>query len=67
VKRAQGIVGELNWLTTRSRPDLAFSVGLVARLIHRRPHYVLELCEHLMKYVNYTRDLALVYVKCGEG
>ena len=67
VKKAQGIVGELNWLTTRSRPDLAFSVGLVARLIHRRPHYVLDLCEPLMKYVNYTRDLALVYVKCGEG
>ena len=67
VKRAQGIVGELNWLTTRSRPDLAYSVGLAARLIHRRPHYVLELCDHMMRYVNSTKDLALVYVKCGEG
>ena len=67
VRQAQGAVGELNWLTTRSRPDLAFSVGLVARLIHRRPRYVLDLCDHLMKYVNYTRDSALVYVRCGKG
>ena len=67
IKQAQGIVGELNWLTTRSRPDLAYSVGLLARLIHRRPCYVLELCEHLMKYVNHTKSLSLVYKKCGEG
>ena len=67
VKKAQGIVGELNWLTTRSRPDLAYSVGVLARLLHRRPLYVLELCDHVLKYANATKDLGLEYSKCGPG
>ena len=67
VKKAQGVVGELNWLTTRSRPDLAYSVGVLARLLHRRPRYVLELSDQVMKYVNATKDMSLVYSKCGPG
>ena len=45
IRQAQGVVGELTWLTTRSRPDLAFSVGAASRLIHRRPRYVISMCE----------------------
>ena len=56
-----------NWLTTRSRPDLAFSVGAASRLIHRRPRYVISMCEHIMKYVNLTSSLALTYRQCATG
>ena len=67
VRQAQGVVGELTWLTTRSRPDLAFSVGAASRLIHRRPRYVISMCEHIMKYVNLTSSLALTYRQCATG
>ena len=67
IRQAQGMVGELTWLTTRSRPDLAFSVGAASRLIHRRPRYVISMCEHIMKYVNLTRSLALTYRQCARG
>ena len=67
IRHAQGMVGELTWLTTRSRPDLAFSVGAASRLIHRRPRYVISMCEHIMKYVNLTRSLALTYRQCARG
>lgn len=42
-------------------------MGLAARLSHRRPRYVLELCDHILKYVNFTKDLSLVYKKCDGG
>ena len=67
VRQAQGVVGELTWLTTRSRPDLAFSVGAASRLIHRRPRYVLEMCGQILKYVNTTKSLALTYRRCEPG
>ena len=67
VKEAQGLVGELTWLTTRSRPDLSYSVGVVSRLIHRRPKAVVKMCEHILRYVNATVDEALVYRPCSEG
>ena len=67
VRRAQGVVGELTWLTTRSRPDLAFSVGAASRLIHRRPQYVLEMCDQILKYVHTTKSLALTYRRCEPG
>ncbi len=37
VKAAQQVIGELQWLVGRSRPDLTYGVGVLARLIHRRP------------------------------
>ena len=67
VKEAQGLVGELTWLTTRSRPDLSYSVGVASRLIHRRPKAVVKMCEHILRYVNATVDEALVYRLCSEG
>ena len=67
IRRAQGLVGELTWLTTRSRPDLAYSVGIASRLIHRRPKYVLEMCSQILRYVNHTKQLALTYRRCKLG
>ena len=36
LRRAQSIVGELLWLSTRTRPDLAFGVGLLGRQVHKK-------------------------------
>ena len=63
VKAAQQVIGELQWLVGRSRPDLAYGVGVLARLIHRRPKYVNQLAGHMMRYLNDTKDLGLIYKK----
>ena len=67
VKAAQGVVGELTWLTTRSRPDIAYGVGILSRLVHKRPRYAVELSQHLLRYLHATADWALTYYPCGSG
>ena len=66
MKSAQQVIGELQWLVGRSRPDLAYGVGALARLIHRRPGYVNRLASHMMRYLNDTKDLGLIYKKWNE-
>ena len=58
LKEAQSITGEVQWLANRTRPDIAYTAGLMARMLHRRPKYVAELGNHLLRYLNGT-------VKCG--
>ena len=40
LRSAQQLRGELMWLTTRTRPDVAYTVGVMSRLLHKRPGYV---------------------------
>jgi len=61
LRRAQTLVGELLWASTRTRPDIAFATGLLDRLAHRRPNYVNTLGEHLLKYLQGTTDYGLNY------
>ena len=67
LRRAQSIVGELLWLSTRTRPDLAFGVGLLGRLVHKRPQLVAKLGLHMLKYVKKTSSWGLIYEKCREA
>ncbi len=67
VRAAQTLVGEVLWLSTRSRPDLAFAVGALGRMLHKRPQYTLKLGEHLMRYLNHTKTWGLRYRKCQRG
>ena len=60
VRVVQG-VGEMLWLSTRTRPDVCYATALIARLVHRRPAYALQLCQHLLRYVASTASLGLHY------
>ena len=51
LKEAQQLTGELSWLASRTRPDVMYTVGLMSRLLHRRPAYVCKLGWWLMRYV----------------
>ena len=42
VRKAQGVVGELLWVSVRSRPDLAYGVAWMGRQVTRTPKRVLE-------------------------
>ncbi|KAG6468104.1 hypothetical protein ZIOFF_072672 [Zingiber officinale] len=58
------LVGSLIYLTI-TRPDIAFSVGVVSRYMQapRKPH--LEEAKNILKYINSTLDMGLFYKK-GE-
>ena len=56
------LVGSLLYLTI-IRPDISFSVGLVSRFMKspRKPH--LEAAKKILKYVNSTLDMGLLFKK----
>ncbi|KAG6505923.1 hypothetical protein ZIOFF_031236 [Zingiber officinale] len=59
------LVGSLIYLTIK-RPDIAFSVGMVSRYMQepRKPHF--EEAKKILKYVNPTLNLGLLYEKGVE-
>ena len=59
LKQAQRVVGEMLWLSTRTRPDLSFVVGHAASLVAKRPRYVTRLGQRLMSYLAGTKDLRM--------
>ena len=65
LKACQGIIGELQWLQ-KSRPDVCYHVGVMSRLMHRRPKTVLKLGKELMRYLAGTVNNGLHYVRCEE-
>ena len=66
LKTAQGLVGELQWLQGRTRPDLCYTISIMSRLIHRNPRLVISMAHHVLRYLNRTKDMALWYTPCGK-
>ena len=62
IREVQAVVGELQWLASRTRPDLAYATSLVARMVHRRPCYALRLCNYILKYLHRVPSLGLHYL-----
>lgn len=60
-------MGELHWLTTHTRPDSAYYVGVASRLMHKRPRYACHLAEEILKHLKSTKDLGLRYEKISRG
>ena len=56
IKQAQMMVGEVLWLANRTRPDVAFTTGIMSRLLHRRPKYTCQLGQHLFRYLWSTQN-----------
>ncbi len=67
LRKAQSIVGELLWLSTKSRPDIAYGVGAIGRMVHQRPNYAYEMGVHILKYLFGTLEHGLIYRKCPQG
>ena len=49
------------WLTTRTRPDVAYTVGVMSRLLHKRPGYVVEVGQQCLKYLCGSASKKLQY------
>ena len=61
VKRGQRILGGLLWLSTRTRPDLAFAVSSTAQVLTRDLELLKVKLRHILQYLNTTKTLGLLY------
>ena len=61
LRAAQQLCGELMWLTTRTRPDVAYMVGVMSRLLHKRLGYVVEVGQQCLKYLCGSASKKLQY------
>ena len=66
IKEAQTITGELGWITSRTRPELAFVVALMARQLHRRPTLVIKIGQQVLRYLNTTVKQEMTFTAIDE-
>ena len=59
IREAQGLVGELLWVSVRTRPDVAFEVSWVSQHVTRCPLEVVKAGKDMMAYLHGTKDLGL--------
>ena len=62
LKKAQALVGELMWLSNRTRGDIAFAIGAASRILHKRPKYACSIAENVLKYINKTKNYVMEYL-----
>ncbi|CAE7221013.1 RE1 [Symbiodinium sp. CCMP2456] len=61
IKIAQKATGELLWLSTRSRPELAHSVACMAAKALNKPRRSIEIHKRVMQYLSRTADYGMYY------
>ena len=59
VRLAQRMAGGLNWLATRTRPDIAFTVSQLASAARRAPQRALALGKRVLRYLAGARTHGL--------
>jgi len=60
VQEAQSYCGELNWIATRTRPDISYAVHRAASLTLKEPERSVKICKSVMRYLRGTADTGLV-------
>ena len=69
-RKAQTIIGQVLWLSNRTRPDLAYGVNMAAQRIVANPLEALARAQHLVRYIRYAPEIGLHYKapsgKCGR-
>ena len=63
-RKCQQLLGELLWLSGRTRPDLAFAVSTLSGWVTKCPKKVQELGRYLLGYLQEIREFVLVYKSC---
>ncbi|CAE7033508.1 unnamed protein product [Symbiodinium natans] len=62
VKLAQKLIGELNWIGTRTRPDIIFAISKAAQCITRDAVLAVEAATQIFKFLKATKEEGLRYV-----
>ena len=66
LKECQALIGEVQWVAGRTRPDICYQVGVLSRMMHRRPRYVKKMMMELLRYLRATVERCLHYKNPGE-
>ena len=69
VKEAQGLCGELTWLSTRTRPDLAFAVARMSQWVTKAPTCKVRRWDHQLQLMcpGASLSIRLQYPKRGSS
>lgn len=62
----KSMIGGLRYLI-HTRPDIAYSVGIVSRFMEKPTIMHLNAAKHILRYMRGTLDLGLVYTKNSEN
>ena len=66
-KLCQKYIGQMMWLTTRTRPDIAAILGALASAMTLRPKQVFTHLTHLWRYLVTSKDLAMSTIKLASN
>ena len=66
LKTLQSYAGELNWLATRSRADLAYDVSILASCLGKHPQWAFRFWRKIMRYLKGTADACLTLPATGD-
>ncbi|CAE7406162.1 GIP [Symbiodinium sp. CCMP2592] len=66
LKQGQRAVGELLWLTMRTRPDLQFVVGHMSQWVSKHPKRVEKIGRRVLAYLSGTKEMRLVLGEFGD-
>ena len=58
------IVGRLIYLSTHSRPDIAFVTNRLCSFMNCPTTHTLSIAKHVLQYLKYTMNYALIYQSC---
>jgi hypothetical protein len=61
VPKLRGLVGLINYLANKTRPDIVYALRRVARNMHAPSVRDFEAVARIIRYVSTTRDLGLLY------
>ena len=60
-REAQQLAGELLWLTTKTRPDIAFATSRICTTTAKSPSWSIREAKHLIKYHNKMQGVGLTF------
>ena len=66
LKTIQAHAGELNWLATRTRADIAYFTSVIASASTRYPDWALALCKKVLRYLLGTAESGLRFREGGD-
>ncbi|CAE7242309.1 RE1 [Symbiodinium natans] len=64
---AQKLAGELLWVSSRTRPDLAFGVSLLGQRLTKHTEASIEAGHQMIKYLRGTQGYEIIYGEPGQG
>ena len=59
IREAQRAAGELQWLSTKTRPDITYSVQLVSSSMNKQPTISVKRAERMLRYLAGTDEVGL--------